>query len=210
MKNRKIFVSLAMVVAMTVVAAAASLFLSRGIWLRAAGEWLVVKTPLRKADVIYVYAGGPLERPQQAAELYRRGFAPRVAVAGILIDPDLMVLGHMFNDGTVNRLALMRRGVPGNAVVQIWQGTSTMEETRGLRALMDAQGWKTAILVSSPIHMRRIRFTVSRAFKGAGYKLYYAPVEDPRIRPDSWWLDEEGLISVTVEYIKLVYYHVEY
>ncbi len=175
-----------------------------------AGRWLVVETPLEKSDLIYVYAGGVPERPFHAAELYREKYAPKTAVGGVLVDSTLLALDKWYNEGTVNRRLLVRYGVAENDIFQIWDGTSTMEETIALRRLAEAQGLRSVILVSSPFHMRRVRFCAQRAFKGSGITLRYAPVKDSLIRPDSWWMHENGLISVTVEYIKLAYYHLKY
>jgi len=188
----------------------AGMYVGRERMLRAAGEWLVVRTPVGRADLIYVYAGAPLERPAHAASLYRRGLAPRVATGGVLVNDGLIAVGRMFNEGSVNRLMLVRGGVPGNAIVQMWLGTSTMEETRGLKKLMDAQRWRSVIIVSSPVHMRRIRFTVRRVFPPRGYTIMYSPVPDPLVRPDAWWRDEAGMVNVTIEYFKLGYYHLKY
>ena len=41
----------------------------------AAGRWLVIESPLKKADVIYVYAGGPLGATTTAVyHVYVAGF----------------------------------------------------------------------------------------------------------------------------------------
>ncbi len=52
-----------------------SLFLLRGL-----GSWLVVQDPLAKADAIFVLGGTRFERPLEAVELYKAGWAPRIAL----------------------------------------------------------------------------------------------------------------------------------
>ncbi len=195
---------------MIVLISGMAVFLMRNEILTAAGRWLVVRTPPRRADVIYVFAGGVSERPAYGAELFKRGYAPRVAVAGVLISYDLLAFGKVVNEGEINRKVLLRHGVPAGKIIQIWRGTSTMEEVTALKKLMNSNGWKSAILVSSPFHTRRIRFSVKKVFGNGDYRFSYVPTPHPIIRPDSWWREEEGLIMVSNEYLKLIYYHLKF
>ena len=42
------------------------------------GAWLVVEDPLEKADAIFVLGGTRYERPLEAVDLYKAGWAPRI------------------------------------------------------------------------------------------------------------------------------------
>lgn len=172
------------------------------------GRWLKVESELKKADLIYVYGGSTLVRPAYAAELYRNNYAPLVVTGGILLNHELMALGLYYNDGYLNRRAVMRRGVPYDNTVKLPTGTSTYEETVGLKEFMKKNGHDSAILVSSPFHMRRIRYTAKTVFKDYDAELILAPVPEDMdtISLKYWWKEEEDFITITVEYIKLLYY----
>jgi len=48
--------------------------------LRGLGSWLGVQDPLSKADAVFVLGGTRFERPLEAVELYKAGWAPRIAL----------------------------------------------------------------------------------------------------------------------------------
>ncbi|MFC1474697.1 YdcF family protein [bacterium] len=172
--------------------------------------WLHVQDPLEKADAIYVYGGGVIERPVYAAKLYREGYAPTVVVGGILMDSNLIAIGHYLNDGDINRKVVVKRGVPGKRIVQIWEGTSTYEETESLKKYILQNKLKSVILVTSPFHTRRVRMCARRVFKDTGVKLIVTSVPDPEVNLENWWVDERDLVNIAVEFIKITYYFIKF
>jgi len=194
----------------TLVVIAVILFLAAGIWTRAIprwmGQWLVKDGPVQKADLIYVYAGRPAERPAYGAELFSRGLAPTVVVAGSIVPPNLEVLGLDFNEGTISRIEAEKNGVPPDRIVQLQEGTSTYEETAALEKYMEKNGLDSAILVTSPFHTRRVRMCAEMIFTSPDVRIDIAPVPDSDISLDQWWKEENDTVTVIVEYIKLAYY----
>jgi len=176
----------------------------------AIGHWLYVREPLEKSDAVYVYAGGILERPAYGARLYREGYAPLVIVGGVLMDANLFAIGAFVNDGTLNRAAVVKRGVPEKNVDQIWDGTSTYDETLALKRYMLERGLDSAILVTSPFHTRRVRLCADRVFKGTGIKTTVAAARYPVINLERWWEDERDLLTIIIEYFKLLFYLTKY
>src|SRR5919199_6610487 len=122
------------------------------IWLGARGEFLVARDELRRADAIVVLAGNSPYRAEHAVELYRAGWAPRVLISNEL------VLSHGVE---VSWLALRQAGLvhldlPDEAVVPLEElAQSTHHEAIESRDLMLRNGWRRAILVTDPFHMRR-------------------------------------------------------
>ena len=163
--------------------------------LRAAGAWLCVRTPMpRRADIIYVYAGGEYERDPYAAALFKKGVAPRVMTAGHLKHDKLAALGLDYTDAEVNTRVLQRHGVPRNRIVRVDHGASTWDETKELHSYMKQRGLRSAVLVTSNFHTRRVRMA--------------AP--SPVTNLDAWWKSEEDLITVNDEYLKLLFYFLNY
>ena len=68
------------------------------------------------------------------------------------------------------------------------------------------EGFRSAIVVSSPFHMRRVKMIFDKAYKGSGISVYYSFVKESKLKIDKWWTREHELINVVNEYIKLVFY----
>jgi len=102
--------------------------------LNAAGRFLVVQDPLEKADVIIVLSGGRRdERVRQAADLYHQGYAPLVLLsggeemAGISV-PEML------------RRQALALGIPPDALLSEPDSTSTAQQARYLRPLLEPIG----------------------------------------------------------------------
>ncbi len=112
----------------------------------------------RRADAIIVlgsavWAG---ERPspslyartQHAIALYRAGYAPALILCGGL------------GNNPPAEAEMMRRiaasaGVPADALILDDKSHSTEENLANAKAIMDARGWRSALVVSDPFHLLR-------------------------------------------------------
>lgn len=165
--------------------------------LTAVGRFLVVQDRLDRADVIIVLSGGRGdERVRQAAELYRQGYAPLVLLsggeemAGISV-PEML------------RRQALALGIPPDALLSEPDSTSTAEQARFLRPLLEPRGIRRAIIVTSSYHTRRTRRLFRRAFAGSGIDLRVYPVQRDVFNPDGWWMRERDVETLVIEYIKL-------
>lgn len=175
--------------------------------LRFAGRRLSTGAALpRRADLIYVYAGGEAERPQYAAKLLKQNRAPLVLTAGGLKTDKLLALGIKLTEAQVNEKVLINNGIPKNKIRRIDSGTSTWEETRQLFEFTKRHKIKSIIIVTSNFHIRRVRLCVRRIFGRAPVKVYYSYPEHGITDLDNWWREEHDMITVTNEYQKLCYY----
>jgi uncharacterized SAM-binding protein YcdF (DUF218 family) len=180
------------------VLAAGVLWLGREPLLEGAGRFLVVEDDLAPADIIVVLSGGRRdERIRQAADLYRAGLAPRVLLSGgeALMDlpiPDLQ------------RLQAIRNGIPESALLFETASTSTGEQARFLRPILERHGVRRAIVVTSSFHTRRTRYLFRKAFGGSPVEILVYPVRNDFFRPAGWWTREWDTEVVVLEYIKLV------
>lgn len=166
--------------------------------LNAAGRFLVVQDPLEKADVIIVLSGGRGdERVRQAAELYQGGYAPLVLLsggeemAGISV-PEML------------RRQALALGVPADALLSEPDSTSTAEQARYLRPLLEPRGMRRAIVVTSSYHTRRTRHLFRKAFEGSGIEIRVYPVQRDVWKPEGWWTREQDTETLVLEYIKLM------
>lgn len=183
-----------------------------------AARALVVGDESARADVIVVLSGASdyMERTRYAAELFKRGVAPKI----ILTNDDLRGgwdSARQRNTYFVEREAeeLRRAGVPATQIEALPQPVaSTYDEALRVRALASERRLGSVMLVTSAYHSRRARWTFERVFRESGVSVRIAPVEagggGQTPSPFSWWLTRRGWRSVAPEYPKLVYYHLRY
>ena len=181
-----------------------ALVVGLGFWLRALSAFLVVAPELpRRADAIVVLGGGGTHgaRETRAAELFRSGLAPVVVTTG---GPVAGEREATYAQWSIERL--VRRGVPRDAVVPTFIGDSTSTDALGVRAMAEARGWRTLVVVTDDWHSRRAQVVFRRVLDGSSIRSYLAPAQGPRFNPDAWWLDETSALIVVSEYLKLLGY----
>ncbi|MFQ5894460.1 MAG: YdcF family protein [Nitrospinota bacterium] len=172
-----------------------------------AGHFLVVDEPPRPADAVVVLGGGEGERAGTAAALYRQGVAPLIIATGGRVR--LPSLGHL-DVAELIRRHVAAEGVPRGAVRLLPGATGTYEEAQMVRALARREGLKNLLVLSSPYHMRRVRWTFHHVFAGEGVELQFVAARGGRFNPGGWWRREDDLMWVVREYEKLLYYWLAY
>ena len=114
----------------------------------------------RASDAIVVlgaaqYVGRPSPvlraRLDHALDLWQRGMAPRLIFTGG------MGVGDTTSEAAVSRLYAIRHGVPDTAILMENEGRTTRESLAAVSVIMHARQLRTAILVSDPFHMLRLR-----------------------------------------------------
>ncbi len=164
----------------TVAAAVAGLFVlvfyTNFVWLVA--RPLQVHEPLTPADAIVVFAGGvgesgkagggTEERVQHAVDVYRRGLATHLVLSSGYV--------YSFPEAQVMRSLATQQGVPDEAIVLEERSTDTHQNVEYVNDIMKRQGWRSALLVSSPYHMRRALLT----WRKAAPEVRVVPAAPPR------------------------------
>jgi len=130
----------------------------------------------RQADAIVVlgaaqYNGWPSPvlraRLDHGLALYREGLAPAIVVTGGV------GRGDKESEAMVARRYLLAHHVPDSAVVVQPQGRSTQASMTAVAGWLAARGRHTAILVSDPFHMFRLRLEARRT----GLAAFTSPTE---------------------------------
>ena len=120
----------------------------------------------RRSDVVVVlgaaqYVGRPSPvlraRLDHAIALWRRQVAPRIMLTGGT------GVGDTTSEAAVGRSYAMRAGVPDSAILLETRGRTTSESMHAVAAVMRAHGLRTAVFVSDPFHMLRLRILARRA-----------------------------------------------
>jgi len=178
-------------------------------------SFLIIETDdLQPADVVVVLGGDP-ERVEQGIELYKAGFSPNLIFVG-----DKLIFYGMNNSAMpiINTTwpkylkgYAIDSGVTSDAIIlSETTSTSTYEDTIHSREIILERGFKSAIIVSDPYHMRRVRWTFSKVFKNDDISLSYKTTEDHWFKENKWWTSENTVLAINNEYIKLVYYRLKY
>jgi uncharacterized SAM-binding protein YcdF (DUF218 family) len=175
------------------------------------GRFLAREDPLQKADAIFVFSGTLVERPFEAAELFREGYAPRVVVTRATIDQATFQLGkrgiRVPTEYDLNREVLLKVGVPAEVLVTpSFIHDNTGEEARTLRELALAHQWRRVILVSSKYHLRRLTLASRRALRGTNVEVIARGSRYDESVPDRWWTSRRDIRWVVSEVPKLVAY----
>jgi len=186
-----------------------------GVWelLAIAGaRFLVVRSPLTRADAIVVLSGSAahVERAQWAAQLYKTGLAPKIILTndnqmGGWSEP-LQRNPFYFER---SRDQLLNAGVPREAIeIRLEPVSSTYEEAQLIRAIQSDLALKSMVLVTSAYHSRRALWTFRRVLSGSNTEIGIEPVGPTSTSPPpkTWWLHVKGWQIVPVEYVKLLYY----
>lgn len=161
----------------------------------------------RRADAIVVlgaaqYNGRPSPvlraRLNHALVLYRDGLAPMILVTGGI------GRGDKESEATVARRWLLAQRIPDSAVVMQPQGHSTEASMTAVAEWFASHGRHTALLVSDPFHMLRLRLEARRT----GLKVYTSPTETSPIS-DNPVLELEYLaaeaIKVPVAWVRSIF-----
>ena len=182
------------------------LFQSPFVWMVA--KPLHVAEPPRPADAIVVFAGGVgetgkagggggyQERVKQAVDLYDEGMAPVMIFSS----------GYtfVFHETLVMRDLAMSLGVPPSAIVLEDKAANTYENVALTRKILDRQGHRQILLVSSPYHMRRALLV----FHKVAPEVAVTPTPVPR---SQFYVHERGasleqIRAIFQEYVAIVYY----
>ena len=155
------------------------------LWASSAAAVLVwsSRDEAQPAQVIVVlgaaqYAGKPSPvlraRLDHALELWDRH------LASLLILTGGTGAGDTTSEAAVGRNYARKHGVPDSAILVENEGRTTSESMRAVAGMLEVRGLQTALLVSDPFHMLRLRI-LARRF---GFTPYTSPTQTSPISPN--------------------------
>jgi uncharacterized SAM-binding protein YcdF (DUF218 family) len=155
------------------------------LWLISAAAVLVwaSRDEARPAQAIVVlgaaqYAGKPSPvlraRLDHALDLWNRHLAALLILTGGTGS------GDTTSEAAVGRTYAKRHGVPDSAIIVENEGRTTSESMRAVAGMLEVRGLQSALLVSDPFHMLRLRI-LARRF---GFTPYTSPTRTSPISPN--------------------------
>ena len=178
---------------------------------RRAGSWLIKEKLPEHADALVILMGNFPERVLQAADIYDKGLANRIAIVYESMGPyrELESRGASIVRTTEQaRDASVALGVPADSIVMLpGDARSTLDEAIAVRDYLKLNpSLDTLILVSSPAHMRRAYMIFRAALRNSPQKIFVgcSPSSYSDFNPGKWWRRKEDIQSVLSEYVKII------
>ncbi len=136
---------------------------------------LVLGRKLEKDELTPVFKA----RLDHAWNLWRNGHSPHILITGGITGKASL------SEAEAGRRWLMDRGLPLKATFTEDRSQHTLENLFWVREQMRAQGWRTLILVSDPLHLARVQAMA----EGLGLSTSIAPALDapPTRNSLAWW-----------------------
>jgi len=159
--------------------------------LKSVWNFLVVNEEPKSADVIIVLSSGT-DRIEEGVTLYKLGYANKILFSGDG-SPDMAIQAESL-------------GVPQNYILIENNSQSTIENAKYSAAIMEAQGFKSAIVVTSPYHTRRASILFANFFRG--WNLTICSVPFPSSTASNWWKNPYLERAVISEYMKLALHYI--
>jgi len=175
-------------------------------------NYLIINDRLQPADAIFLLNSEFDTRPFRAAELYKQGLAPVIVIARTK-DTPVVILGLMPNDTDISVGVMEKLGVPPEKIIILTVPggvTSTFDEAAAFRQYIEANQVRRIVLVTSAFHTRRARWIFDKTLAGLPVTLQMAAVPYAGFDQTNWWQNEDGLITLNNEYIKLFFYFFKY
>lgn len=155
------------------------------VWIVSAAAVLVwsSRDEARPAQAIVVlgaaqYAGKPSPvlraRLDHALNLWQR------KLATVLILTGGTGVGDTTSEAAVGRRYAKKRGVPDTLILVENEGRTTSESMKAVAGMLEVRGFNSALLVSDPFHMLRLRI-LARRF---GFTPYTSPTRTSPIEPN--------------------------
>ena len=168
--------------------------------LRGLGAFLITGDRLEPADGVVVLGGGGEHRVEEAVQLVKEKYSTWL----VITEPGEVVEGQGNGSNVFRRVAIDFGMMPDNILVTRQTATSTYEEAKAVRQLMEQRGMTSIIIVTDPFHTQRTRLIFRDVFNGSGFSVRVHPVQGHWYRSDTWFLSLEGWGHTLREYIKLV------
>ncbi|MFQ5672673.1 MAG: YdcF family protein [Nitrospinales bacterium] len=174
--------------------------MSQGFWLPPAAEFLMLRGPAPKADVIVVSTGS------YARFRYAVGLAQKNPATKLLILGDPRITTPIPGKSPLDLAAqeALALGLPKRRLI-LEQSTSTLVDARVAKKIMAERSFTTAGVVSDSYNMRRLAMIFDHVFRGTAARLHYLPAEfKPDLpHPRQWWKYPREFKYVVMEWIKI-------
>ena len=183
-------------------------------FLKQTEDFIFIDDKPEKADVIFVPGNGYPQMAEKAAELYRRGLAPRVLPSGRysvtvgkfagVLDREEYYNGDYETEWDFLKDVLIKNGVPEKAILREDQATFTYENAIYSRQVTDREHLdiKKAILCCKSCPARRALMYYKLLYPDTEF--FVIPCCVDSINKDNWSETNEGIDEVMGEITRII------
>lgn len=178
-------------------------------------DYIFMEGKPQRSEIIFVPGNGYPQMAEEAARLWRNGYAPYILPSGRysktlgrfsgVLDEKEKYPGDFSTEWEFLKEVLLKNGVDESAVLREDQATYTEENAFYSRQVTDK--WKIpikrALLCCKNYHARRAFLYYKKYFPDA--EIQVIPVCVDRITRENWNKTEEGVAAVTGEVTRIIY-----
>lgn len=165
-----------------------------------------------KSDVIILLAGANIEaKKKEAHRLINKGQATHLIIPSrknfLHKDPNGILTDTTTDEMTKQVLSLKLNNSNNDEYDKVrWRFERTHIEVMAAKEMMQARGFTSAIFMSHPYHMRRIKLIAARVFNEKDFRLYFVPARYEKFNKNKWWISKDDRQWVLSEYTKIAWF----
>ena len=169
-------------------------------------RYLILTTPPVKSDVVVLLLGSiNKERAEEAHRLINEGYAGTLFVPAQKKNFNISDNANL--SGYIKRLSKQNWLNPKREIKLNYQfQENTHLEIIAAKSMMDSANFTSAIFVSSPYHLRRIKIIADKVFTGKSYQLSFIPSYHVEKDEPLWWINRNAVAMVVSEYLKIAWF----
>lgn len=172
-------------------------------------EFIFIEQESSQADIIFIPGDGYPQMAEKAAELFRRGYAPRVLPSGNysilqgefpgVKDKAEQYAGKYSSEWEFLRYVLIHNGVPKDAILKEDRAAYTYENAIYSRETTDREGLiiSRAILCCKSFHARRSLMYYQLLYPETEFLVCGVDIDG--ISRDTWYKSKKGIETVLGE-----------
>jgi uncharacterized SAM-binding protein YcdF (DUF218 family) len=185
-------------------------YAARGVLLPPVARFLDVSEPPKRADYVMVLGGGNATRPLVAAALWQTGLVRQVLVPRDHLYPEAKA-GIIPSEFEVDLKVLKAKGVPSQDILVLdGECTSTFDEAQALVRFLGTRPPCSIAVVTTTYHTRRSRWVFRQVLGERAAMVHFVAAPPDGFDESDWWRTEAGFAAYAMEYVKLVFYWLNY
>ena len=162
-------------------------------------------------DAIFTLGGGSFDRGNEAAKLFKEGYADLIVCTGGQIPNVLKALNFHLKEAHIAKINLIKNNnISVKNIDFIAEGTSTKEESELILKYCKEHEFEKVIILSTKFHTKRVKNVFVAILEENGIEPIVRGAPSSNYDEDYWWQTEAGMIMVNNEYVKIVYYILKY
>ena len=161
---------------------------------------------MNKADAIVVFSGDNGPRTEKGVELLKEGLGEYLILSGGVVYDDVTMAELMKNHA-------LKLGVPEEKILLEDKASTTHENAKLTKEIIEENNFKSVIVVTSEYHSRRSKLAMEKALEdtlidGESIEVMVANSAEEKFT-SKWWTSGNSVLIVISEYLKLMGYWVK-